>query len=236
MPIVTVSRQLASGGQDIAAGIAKALNLRFVDREIINRAAIQAGVPEMALHELEYEGRRGVIEQIIDVLRAMPAIPPIDSTRESEIRPPATVPLSGIFTPPLPHVGTTMDDYVRIVGLVILDLAKQGDVVIVGQAGQVLLKDRPDTLHLQVIASMSRRIKVLMEREGLTHREATERITASDRARADYLRRYYGVNWLDPQLYDLVIRTDHISTHAAIQLVVNLIIERSLRDSLNREV
>jgi len=32
--------------------------------------------------------------------------------------------------------------------------------------------------------------------------------------------RYYGVNWLDPQLYDLVINTGRTSIQTAVQLVV----------------
>jgi cytidylate kinase len=54
----------------------------------------------------------------------------------------------------------------------------------------------------------------------LTQREATQRVLASDRARAEYLSRYYGVNWLDPQLYDLVLNAGRVSIATAIQLVV----------------
>jgi cytidylate kinase len=62
--------------------------------------------------------------------------------------------------------------------------------------------------------------------EGLNQREATQRILASDGARAEYLRRYYGVNWLDPQLYDLVINTGQITIQTAVQLVVMIQVQR----------
>ena len=65
-----------------------------------------------------------------------------------------------------------------------------------------------------------------MRLEGLDQRKVTRLILDSDRARADYLRRYYGVNWLDPQLYDLVINTGRMSVHAAVQVVVLAQVQR----------
>jgi cytidylate kinase len=79
---------------------------------------------------------------------------------------------------------------------------------------------------VQVVAPLSDRVQKLMCLEGLSQREATQRIMASDGARAEYLRRYYGVNWLDPQLYDLVINTGQITIPTAVQLVVMTQVQR----------
>jgi hypothetical protein len=45
-------------------------------------------------------------------------------------------------------------------------------------------------------------------------------VRASDRGRADYLRRYHGVDWLDPTLYHLVINTGWVSVATAVDLIV----------------
>ena len=47
MAIVTISRQLGAGGYKVASGVAKALGLRIIDREAIDQAALEAGVPEI---------------------------------------------------------------------------------------------------------------------------------------------------------------------------------------------
>ena len=60
MPIVTVSREMGSRGDDIAVAVAAELNLRLVGRELITRAARQAGVPEVALAEIDEMGLLGV--------------------------------------------------------------------------------------------------------------------------------------------------------------------------------
>ena len=113
-----------------------------------------------------------------------------------------------------------MNDYVRMVGMVIRDLAREGRVIIVGRGSQVLLKDHPAALHVQIIAPFWHRVKRIMEREGLERRAAVSRVRTSDRARADYLRRYHNVHWLDPQLYDLVINTDKVPVEVAVKLIV----------------
>ncbi|PKO23622.1 MAG: hypothetical protein CVU38_03295 [Chloroflexi bacterium HGW-Chloroflexi-1] len=60
MPIITLSRELGSGGDDIAIAVAERLGLHLVGREVINRAARQAGVPEVALAEIDELGLLGV--------------------------------------------------------------------------------------------------------------------------------------------------------------------------------
>ncbi|MGC8787505.1 MAG: AAA family ATPase [Anaerolineae bacterium] len=226
MAIVTLSRQLGAGGSEIAAGVAKALGLRIIDREAIDCAALEAGVPEIALHELGYEGRRGLMQRILDALKTSPAIPSIVEMERRESVLPITMTTRGIFTPAMPLLSAAMEDYVRIVGMVILNIAKEGNVLIIGRGSQVLLKDNPEALHVKVIAPLPRRVEKLMRTENITQREATQRILASDQARAEYLRRYYGVNWLDPQLYDLVINTGRISIQTAVQLVVMAQVQR----------
>jgi len=220
MAIVTISRQLGSGGNEIAAGVAEALGLRFIDREMIKRAAHEAGVPKVALQEMEYEGQRTLVEQVLDILRQMPPIPNPLETARREAATPLSVHFGGIFSPTLRPMSVAMDDYVRIVGMIISDLAREGGVIIVGRGSQVLLKDHPAALHVQIIAPFWHRVKTVMEFEDLERRAAVSRVRISDRARVDYLRRYHNVNWLDPQLYDLLINTAKLPVKVAVELIV----------------
>ena len=220
MTVITVSRQLGSHGDEIGARVAEALGLRLVDREIIRQAAQEAGVPKVALREMEYEGQRSIIERILNSMKAMPPIPP---TPEVSLREPvASIPLpfGGILSPAIPPFAATMDDYVQMVGMVVRDLAKGGNVVIVGRGSQVLLRHLPQAFHLQVVAPFEQRVETIREREGLEPREAITRVKASDQTRREYLRRYHRVVWLDPTLYDLVINTGKIPIPLAVKLVV----------------
>jgi cytidylate kinase len=220
MAILTVSRQLGSRGSEIAAGVAERLSLRFVDREIIHRAAYEAGVPQTTLTELGYEGQRSLIERVLDVVNMMPAIPHNPHASRREMTAPMALPLSNMLTPAAPIFSQPMTSYIQVVEQIIRDLANQGNVLIVGRGGQMILRGRDDTLHVHIIAPFDQRVETLMEREDISRREARARVSASDRARSEYMRRYYHVQWSDPTLYDLVINTDKIDPLTGTELII----------------
>jgi cytidylate kinase len=191
----------------------------MVDQGIINRAAIEAGVPRVAIEELEYEGQRSLVEQMLRIVYGMPAIPTtLEALSEDAVVTPRV--LGSFLSPVNRPMSISMREYVRMVGMVIRDLAHSGNIIVVGQGGQMVLRDSPGVLHVQVVAPFVRRLATLMEREDIDRREATARLRASDRARADYIQRYHGCNWLDPMLYDLLINTDHLPLPAAVTAVV----------------
>lgn len=111
------------------------------------------------------------------------------------------------------------EDYIRVVGQVIHEMADGGKIVIVGRAGQVLLKDDPRVLHVRIIAPHRVRIERLMSSRGIPTDAAEAQIEASDRSRKNYLHRFYQVNWQDASLYDLTINTGRISVSTAADII-----------------
>lgn len=229
MTVITFSRQLGSHGEEISARVAQELDLRLIDAETINQAAHRAGVPRVALAELEHEGERGLANQVLKALRAMPLLRSTASSpastegeRQTAYRgfSNLTIPFSGLFSPTVPPISTSLEGYVRMVGLVIRGLAHEGNVLILGRGGQVLLRDHPGALHVQTVAPFSHRVDEIMARHGLDNRDAQNRVRASDRARFDYLRRYHGADWLDPTLYHLVLNTSRLSVATAADLLI----------------
>jgi cytidylate kinase len=247
MTVITISRQLGSHGKEIATKVAEALDLRLVDADTIHRAAQRAGVPQMALAELRHEGEHGLATQVLKALRTMPSLqnpyptslqssdiqdstpPAADAVSPSPaegsepaypIRPSLTLPFTGLFSPTVPPISASLEEYVRMVGLVIRGLAREGNVLIIGRGGQVLLKNYPTALHVQIVAPLNYRIEVVMAREGMNKRAAQNRVRASDRARFDYVRRYHDVDWLDSSLYHLVVNTGRVPVATAVDLIV----------------
>ena len=227
MTVITISRQLGSLGGDIAASVAQEMGLRLIDATIINQAAERAGVPRVALAELETEGERGLASRVLTAMRAMPLLPshgsrPATSVDVASPRTSTTTfPLGGLFSPTVPPISSSLEGYVRMVGLVIRGLAHEGNVLILGRGGQVLLRNYPGALHVQTVAPFANRIEVIMSRYGLSERVAQQRLRASDRARFDYLRRYHDVDWLDPTLYHLVLNTAGLPAESAVKLIVD---------------
>jgi cytidylate kinase len=248
MTVITISRQLGSHGEDLAIKVAGALDLRLIDADTIHRAAQRAGVPQMALEELRHEGERGLANQVLKALRTMPSLQnpypaqiqpsgvkgsaapgsdvasSLPSAGETKSGYPAlpslALPFTGLFSPTVPPISASLEEYVRMVGLVIRGLAREGNVLIIGRGGQALLKSHPSALHVQIVAPLNYRIKVVMARENLNQRAAQNRVRASDRARFDYVRRYHDVDWLDSSLYHLVLNTGRVPMTIAVELII----------------
>ena len=226
MPVITLSRQIGAGGETVAMQVAGQLRLRLMDRKFLNRVAVEAGLTEDALLELEAEGRRNLVSRLLASLRTVSTQPPalseieVDQPPSRPFSPLMTNPLGGIFSPPMPPASVGLSESVKLMGQVIKGLADEGDVLIMGGGAQIWLQDRPDVFHVLILAPLEKRVAWLQRRLNLSPKEALRRVRQSDRARADYLRRYHGADWLDPRLYDLVINRGRISESMAAELIV----------------
>ncbi|MDQ7029379.1 MAG: cytidylate kinase-like family protein [Ardenticatenia bacterium] len=216
MSVITVSRELGSWGSEIAADVARSLGWRFVDREIIYRAARAAGVPELALAELSFEGRRSFVDRLLSALHLEPTVPPLPEASDRER---LAQPFGGILAPVLPPVAPTLESYAAMLGDVVRAIADGGHVVIVGRGAQVILAGREDAFHVRVTAPFDVRVRRLHREQGLPVPQVTRQVRESDRARAEYVRRFYHADWRDPLLYDMVINTDRVSRRTAVRLI-----------------
>jgi cytidylate kinase len=113
----------------------------------------------------------------------------------------------------------TSADYRRFVEQVIVDLAEQGDCVIVGHAAQVILRQRLDTVRVLVTGSNEYRSRRIMAGMGVDEKAALKTVERTDNERLDYFRRFYDIGWLSPCTYDLCINTDHVNPQQAGGLV-----------------
>ncbi len=60
MSAITISRQVGSQGDELAVQVAQRIGWRWVGRDIINQAALAAGVPQVALAEIDELGFLGL--------------------------------------------------------------------------------------------------------------------------------------------------------------------------------
>ena len=105
-------------------------------------------------------------------------------------------------------------------GTVIAEAAAHGRVVLVGRGAQALLAQRPEALHVYVVASKPWRIRVAVERLGVDPANAEKVVDDTDRRRDQYVRTYYGRHRHDVVNYDIVVNTEKLGTDGAAALVV----------------
>jgi cytidylate kinase len=127
--------------------------------------------------------------------------------------------------------------------------------VIRGWGAVHLLKDVPHVIRVRVCAPLDLRIERMMERLATDNREAVENeIAMNEEAHTAITRRHFGVNWRDPEHYDLVLSTERLSveecvdevecvmkkkrfqeTPESIRLMDNMALEWAVRSALRRD-
>lgn len=114
------------------------------------------------------------------------------------------------------------------------NLSKENNLVILGRGGHLLFKNYRPSLHVKIICPLEKRIHRVMELYSLGEKAAHTLISEQDRDRDKYIKDIFHENWLNLNLYDLVVNTEKISVNNAAEIIVNsfLIIEKK-NDSIS---
>ena len=116
-------------------------------------------------------------------------------------------------------------DYLRHLVETIRSIAELGGVVVVGRGANFIVG--PDSgFHVRVVAPRELRIRRLMARDDRPEKEAAREIETSDHDRSGFIRKVYGRDIDDPDAYDLVLNTAHLSIETAATLIVNAAMEK----------
>ena len=109
----------------------------------------------------------------------------------------------------------------RVVRQAMETYAQEGNAIIVGRGGQMILNDRPDALHVHLYASLEVRVQRLMERYGISELEAKRRIKGSDERKRLVIRNLHNnANWKDLKHYHLAINTGGIAPEVAAKIIM----------------
>ncbi len=115
--------------------------------------------------------------------------------------------------------------------LILLDLARQGNMILYGRGGQDLLRSCGNVLRLRFIADFEERVERFAEREWIDPDLAQELIRRSDHQRGGFIHFYFDRDWSDPLGYDLIFNTSHLSPSTIVDIVVAAIKDPQLKAS-----
>jgi len=111
------------------------------------------------------------------------------------------------------------EKYIAFIQAALLKSLKNDNIVYHGFAGHFFVKDIPHVLKVRIVADMEERIRIMMERNRVSRKDAINFIHKLDRQRRKWSRKLYGIDTADPGLYDLVIHIDTISVDAAVDII-----------------
>ena len=182
--VITIGRQLGSGGKAIAQLMGQALNIPVYDRRLILMAAEESGLSPEVIRHADEVASHGSMSHILRALSS-----PFSS-------------YGSIYTNSLSN-----EALFRLQSDIIIEKAENESCIIVGRCSDYVLRDHPRHISIFISADMEDRISRIAERQKCTHQEAQRIITETDAHRADYHDFYCETNWGDSRSYKICINS-----------------------------
>jgi hypothetical protein len=198
MGIVTVSAAYGAAGAEVAPAVARELGLPFHDRAIPAQVAGRLGVTVAEAEANDETVVRG-LWRLVASLGTMPD------------------PVGGVLpTSPLPDERAYRQQTERVLA----EIADGAGGVVLGRAGALVLRDRPDALHVRLDGSPEGRLDAAVARSGRPREDVRREMEANDRAREAYVRHFYRCDPSEAAHYHLVVDSTAFSVDTVVALVV----------------
>jgi len=192
---ICISHSTGADGDAVGRAVAQRLGFRYVDDEVIAEAAELAQLDPAFVADAER--RRPLIARLLGHV-----------AQEA----------SATYAGDVPRTAPTDADLRVLITDVLRTFGEQGSVVIVAHAASFALADG-DALRVFVTASRETRVQRVAAARRLGEREAATVVKDEDAARADYLKRFYGIERELPTHFDLVVSTDRLIPEKAAEVV-----------------
>lgn len=204
--VITISRELGSGGHTIAQKLAEKMGVRLYDKELIKQLSERFNLNQTSIERLKAQKKNWMSDFVRLVFPApaptsFTAAEPIHTKHEYD-----------------PEV--TTDDIFLAETEILRGLAEEGSCVIAGRSGFFALKDCPNKVDIFITASRENRIARVMRKQNLSREMAEEDIDRVDKARENYIKRYAGVSRYDARNYNLTINVDGMTEDQAVDVIL----------------
>ena len=205
--VVTINRELGSGGRTVGLKLAEKLGVQFYDK-----AVVEAIEEKYNLNVEEIEKLKGKkqnwwsdLKRVVSVGGGIMGVP-YYSVSEGEVT-----------------VKTTTDEMFRTETQILKGIAEEESCVLAGRSGFFVFRDHPNHLSILIQASMESRIKRLMGKQNISEEEARKTINKVDEMRENYVNRYTGTSRYDARNYDIVLRADGKTEDELVDIIMQYI-------------
>lgn len=195
MKIITISREYAAGGRQVAKRVAEQLGIPYYDKDIVRETAKASGF-EMELIENEGEV----------------------STRTDSI-------LKSICSASSLYFNDTQETIHDVQKAIILRLVKEGPCIIVGRCADEILREAGiESLNVFIHADAVHRAVYASELTGVTDATELEKILNKvDSGRRIYYTRYTGKKWGDVHNYHLSLDSGMLGYDLCAKFIVEAV-------------
>ena len=128
--------------------------------------------------------------------------------------------------------------YAAYVEAIVLEFAARDNVVLVGRASSIILRNIRHVVRVRAIASEDVRVERIQRQQGLTAEATQEYVRSADHDLAARVRFLYHLDWEAPLLYDIVLNTERLSVARAVSVLREMLADERFAstDDSRREI
>ncbi|MDR2627390.1 MAG: cytidylate kinase-like family protein [Dysgonamonadaceae bacterium] len=195
--IVTIGRQLGSGGKIIGGLLSKSLNIPCYDKELIQLASRESGLGREFFEKADENDTFSLFGSFF-------------SARSG-------------FMGDNSYNYLCNETLFKIQSDVIRDLAGKESCIFVGRCADYILRDHPRSVHIFIHADEKDRIRRVSSGNNITEKEAKALIEQTDKKRSGYYNYYSNKIWGMSTSYDLSINSSVLGIDATAVFLEELI-------------
>ena len=192
--IITIGRQFGSGGGDIGKALAKELNIKCYDKEILFEAAKESGMCDVVAEQYDECGQQSFLYSL------------------------AT---TGFFGTQIDYQPINAKLYNAQFKLIRKIASEEESSIFIGRCADYVLEEEKELLRVYISADLDYRIRKISEKYDIKESEALKLIQRRDKQRAAYYNFYTCKKWSEVSSYDLCINSADVGVDGAVQLILN---------------
>ncbi len=189
--VITINRELGSGGRTVGRKLAERLGVEFYDKAVIKGLEEQYHLTVEEIERLKGQ-KHGWWS---DIKRIMFVSPSMHSNYY--------IPREGDE----PDMLDT-DQLFEAETEILKGIAEEESCVIAGRSGFHVFNKHPNHVSILIQASLPFRLERLMRKQGISEKEALKAINEVDQMRENYVKKHTGTSRYDTRNYDIVIKAD----------------------------
>ncbi|SHL07315.1 AAA family ATPase [Xylanibacter ruminicola] len=204
--VITVNRELGSGGRTVGRLLAERLEVPFYDKVLIRALQEKYNLSVAEIERLKAQSNSwwANFKRVVGIGQAIN--PNLFLNQEDDE--PETLTTEMIFQ-------TEKE--------ILLGMAQDESCIIAGRSAFFVLKSHPNHISILIQAPIECRIKRVMEHQKLSEEEAKKTINRVDKMREEYVKNFAKTSRYDTRNYDLVINMEGKSEEEAVDLILKYI-------------
>jgi len=199
--VITIGRQLGSGGREIGQKVAARLGIPFYDKELIRIASKESGLKEEFFERVDEQKHFSLFPGLLGIRTAI---------------------TDDFFS----NYYLSNETLFKIQSDVMRKLAEEGSCIFVGRCADYVMKEQRDCLNVFISADMDDRIRRISESHKITEGKAREMIEKTDKGRSGYYHYFSGKTWGAAESYHLCINSSLLGIEETVKLLLGVAEER----------